>query len=182
MTNVLRRTAAIIAAIACGLMLALVGTAGADERHGDDKNCAFGEAEGDAAAGVGTVPIFAPTFNLCRTGPAESDVTGYFAATVVPSGGLVAPQGPVTCAAFDGDTVSFLYPLNEKSNPPALAGNGILIVAKDGGATGDEIGFFGPAPLIAFQGNQCGFSTLPSTVGRNFAKLPVVTGDVTVRS
>lgn len=184
MTFAMRRAAAAIAALVCGLMMTLTGTALAwdgHDGHDKDKGCAFGQASGDAAAGpFAGAPLFAPKFTLCRTGPAETDVTGYFSANVVPLGQFVAPQGPITCAAFDGNTVSFLYPLNEKSNPAVLAGTAILIVAKDGGDSGDEIGFVGPAPLPVFGGNQCGFATLPSTLARNFIKLPVVSGGVTV--
>ena len=187
MTTTMRRPAALLAALVCGLMMTLTGTALAwdgHDGHDKDKGCSFGQAVGDAQAGpTAGVPVFAPKFTLCKTGPADTDVTGYFAASVVPSGGLIAPQGPVTCAAFDGKTVSFLYPLNEKTSPPVPPNlTAILIVAKDGGpnGAGDTVGFFGPAPIVAFGGNNCSFSTLPSAVAGNITMLPLVSGDVTV--
>lgn len=180
MTNGLRRVAAMTAALVCGLMLALVGTSGADEGHGKDGCSPSAKGDGTAVA-PGGVPFASPVFDLCKTGPADTDVRGYFKALVTLTGGAINVQGPVTCAAFDGKTVSFLYPLNEQSSPP-LVGTAILVVAKDGGPNpaDDAVGFAGPLPIAAFGGNVCDLQTLPAQVASNIVTLPLGSGFITV--
>ena len=134
MTNAMRRAAAVIAALVCGLMLATTGTAlawdGHDGGHDKDKGCSFGKAFGDAQAGPAAgVPVFAPKFDLCKTGPADTDVTGYFSANVVPLGQFVAPQGPITCAAFGGNNCSFA------TLPTTVANNITKLPVISGGVT-----------------------------------------------
>lgn len=105
---------------------------------------------------------------------------GYFAAVgTPPSNLLVAPQGPVTCAAFRPGEVSFLYPLGPGSRPALPPGfTAILIVAKDGGPHGpDAIGFVGPAPIQTFTG--CGFAT-PQALAAAATAMPLTTGSITV--
>ncbi len=182
MTDGWRRWAALIATMAAGLLLAMAGTASAD---GNDHHpqCAVGEANGDGTTvlpgGVVAVDDFA--FDVCQNGDQPTDVTGYFAATPASiPGGVPAPQGPVVCAVFDGHSVTFLYTLNEKSNPPELAGTQVLVVATDGEpqGEGDTIGFFGPAPAATF-GQGCD-PTSPQAVAAAATALPVGAGDISV--
>lgn len=161
-------------------MLVLTGTASAtDGGKGHDKDaCQQGSATGDGTTSALGAPANKFLFNLCRTGPQKTDVTGYFQAAVVLSAGIVQVQGPVTCAVFDGKTVSFFYPFNDKSIDPTGL-NGILIVATDGGPTpaDDKLGFtIGPNALIG----NCDFSTPQAQVARNVTALPLLEGQVVV--
>lgn len=177
-----QRGAALMAAIAVGLLMALTGTASADGSH-EDQKCAEGEAKGDGTTVTpGGVPFATFKFTVCRNGPDTHDVSGYFAGAASLSGGAIAPQGPVTCADFDEDTVSFLYPLNDKSEPPAIRGMEILIVATDGGPSpaDDKVGNAGPLPPAAFGGN-CDLTSPQATFAKANA-LPLGEGQVTVRS
>ena len=88
----------------------------------------------------------------------DGHVSGYFKAVATQPGGLfVAPEGPVTCARFEGNRVGFLYPLKDNTRPFFLKGQYIMITGEDNGGHGrDKVGFLGPAPKAAFPGCEPG--------------------------
>ena len=170
----------VVVAIAATLALALTGIASAHPGPasvgGHDRGCSGGRADGQGASVTNSF-----RFTLCAHGDDPHQVSGYFSAVAIaPAGALVAPQGPVTCAAVTGNTVSFLYPLARGSRPAVLADRtAILIVAVDGGPSGpDRIGFIGPAPTATF-GDRCDLAT-PQAVAALASAQPVLTGSVTV--
>jgi hypothetical protein len=173
MANRTRRWAALVAALATTLALGLAGTAfAADTADQPADSCPFGQATGDGTSvlpGAGAT-VFAYKFDVCRTGPKPTDVTGHFAASTPmdPLGQIPAPQGPVTCAEISDRTASFYYVLDEKSAPPQLAGTVILVHSEDGGAT-DKQGFTGPLPEAAFTGCAAG---TPQSVAAAATGLP----------
>ena len=178
MKRAMGRTATIIAAMVAMVALVMTGSAsahGISPAWGHGNDCDAGRATGDGAS-----PLAAFTFTVCANGQDPHDVSGYFqAAGNFGTGGLIAPQGPVTCAVFKGDTVSFLYPLVGDKPPFPPNSTSILIVATKGGVgTGGKIGFIGPAPTVAF-GNNCDFQSLPVTVGQ-VAQLPLTAGSIDV--
>jgi hypothetical protein len=97
----------------------------------------------------------------------DGHVSGYFKAVgTQPAGLLVAPQGRVTCAEFDGNKVGFLYVLEDNTRPILAKGTYILITAEDNGGHGrDKVGFVGPAPREAFPGCQPSFTPFSVTSG-----------------
>ena len=88
----------------------------------------------------------------------DGHVSGYFKGVATQPGGLlVAPEGPITCARFEGNKVGFLYPLEDNTRPFILKSQYIMIVGEDNGGHGrDKIGFIGPAPKVAFPGCEPG--------------------------
>lgn len=181
------RRAAAIAATVIGVVVALAAPASASTPAsapasapmvgswgGQHPGCASGQATGH-----GTTVIDSFRFALCRTGPDPHDVRGRFAAAGnFGTGALIAPQGPVTCAAFHGDTVSFLYPLEGNRPPFPPDATAILIVAKAGGPGVGKIGFIGPAPAATFA-NSCAPSS-PQALAASAAALPLTTGSISV--
>lgn len=174
----MRRAAALVAAGVVTLALAFVGTAAADDEHHGDRNCSFGEARGEGAAGdpgdEATAVINTFRFEVCRTGEKTTDVTGTFraAGSVPPSNALVL-NGPVTCADFRGNSVGFVYPVAEGSTIPGLRGNSdVLITATDGGPGGQDTIVFTPGLR-----GQFGANCAPTVLG---APQPVTQGDVVV--
>jgi hypothetical protein len=186
MTKRMRMAAATLAGLVMVLTMGTAATASASEADGpapravatwgDGGGCAGGQADGQ-----GATPLNSFRFTVCAHGADPHAAGGYFAAAgTPPSNVLVAPQGPVTCAAFRPGEVSFLYPLGPGSRPDLPgAPTAILIVAKDGGPQGpDAIGFVGPAPVQTFAG--CGFDS-PQALAAGAAALPLTSGSITVR-
>lgn len=182
-SSVVRRVVSLMVALTAGLALAATGTAsaatgGAHPSWGpgsDRGSCAAGQATGHGATVLNSF-----AFTACGHSPDPHDVTGYFSAMGTPPANLlIAPQGPVTCAAFHGDEVAFLYPLAAGSKPafPPNA-TAILIYARAGGPGIGRIGFTPPLPTATFN-NNCGLST-PQALGAKTTALPITTGTITV--
>lgn len=119
------------------------------------------ESDDNSASGSGRTALFAFEFDVHRD--SDGKAHGYFSAKATsPADTLIAPQGPATCAAFDGNKVGFLYPLEDNSKPAALKGQVILITAQDNGpGQTDAIGFLGPAPAAAFPDCHPNVATMP---------------------
>lgn len=180
MKRAMGRGAALVVAIAAGLILALTGTALANGGGGLDwgpwssNDCDSGRAAGDGAFVAATFH-----FNVCSNKHDPHDVAGYFKATGnFGSGAIIAPEGPVTCAVFQGDEVYFLYPLVGDKPPFPPNSTAILIYAKAGGPGVGKVGFSGPAPTATF-GNNCDPTTLQSIQAKTIAQ-PLTSGTVEV--
>lgn len=178
MTKATGRGAALIAAIVAVAALALGGTASAHDTDWGPwgaHDCDAGRATGD-----GAMPLATFKFTVCANDHDPHDVAGYFRATGnFGSGVLIAPEGPVTCAVFQGDEVSFLYPLVGNKPPVPPNSTSILIYAKAGGVGQGKTGFF-MAPTATF-GNKCGFET-PQAIAAKTDALPLTKGSVSVTS
>jgi hypothetical protein len=118
-----------------------------------------------SSEGHGTFALSSFKWHLKRD--SDGHVSGYFKGVgTQPAGLLIAPQGPVTCAEFDGNKVGFLYPLEDNTRPFLLKGTYILISAEDNGGHGrDKIGFLGPAPREAFPDCHPSFTPFDVTSG-----------------
>lgn len=94
-------------------------------------------------------------------------MSGYFKAVATQPGGLlVAPQGPVICADFEGNKVGFRYPLEDNTRPSLAKGTYIMITAEDNGGNGrDKVGFVGPGPKAAFPSCHPGLTPFAVTSG-----------------
>jgi hypothetical protein len=106
------------------------------------------------------------------TRDSDGHVHGYFKKGALPPPGdaVFALQGHVTCAKFEGNKVSFLYRVEDKSRPFLANGQYVLIVGEDHGGHGrDRVGFYPAYP------KQFGCKLLP-------APLPVTSGRVHVDS
>lgn len=178
MASGMRRAAALVVAAVVAMGLALIGTAAADENHGKDRECSFGEARGEGTAGApgdeATAIINTFGFEVCRTGEETTDVTGTFrAAGSIPPSDAIILNGPVTCADIRGNSVGFVYPVAEGSTIPGVTGNAdVLITATDGGPGGGDTITFTPGLKGQF-GDDCA----PTVVG---APQPVTQGDIVV--
>lgn len=172
------RVTALVATVVAILALAVGGTAWANDGSGSGSG--GGGCAGGQSSGHGTIITNSFDWTLCRHSANPNDVSGFFRAVGVgPTGAVVAPQGPVTCAAFQGDEVSFLYPLTTGSRPPLPSGaTAILIYGKAGGPGVGKVGFTPPLPTASF-GNKCDFTT-PQAIATKASAQPVVTGAVTV--
>jgi hypothetical protein len=142
------RIGAVVAAAAAAV-LAITGTAIAHDGSG--------RSEGHGTFALGS-------FDWRFQRDSDGHVSGYFKAVATqPAGILVAPQGRVTCASFEGNKVGFLYLLEGNTRPAVAKGTYILITAEDNGGHGrDKVGFLGPAPKAAFPG--CDPSLTPFNV------------------
>jgi hypothetical protein len=180
MTNRTGRGAAFVAAIAAALMLALTGTAAAGEAHaGTGSPMTSSGCEGGQAVGRGATPINSFDFTVCRHGSDVRAATGYFRTeATAPANAVVAAQGPVTCADVRGNTASFYYPFGPGSKlPPNPAVTGIVIVAVDGGPTGDRIGF---EPVLAGANADCSQDSPTVKLAVASALVPVTSGSISV--
>jgi hypothetical protein len=186
MTSATVRGLAFLAAAVVSLALALGGVAsahtlsptwGPGSGSGSEGNCSGGQAAGSGSILGGALSA---SFTVCKHGTDPHAVSGFFHAMgTPPSNILLAPQGPVTCAAFRGDEVSFLYPLAAGSQPPLPPNaTAILIYAKAGGPGVGKVGFTGPLPTAVFGGN-CDFSSLEGTAAQADAQ-PLSSGSVSV--
>lgn len=124
-----------------------------------------------SSEGHGTFAL--ATFNWHFDRDSDGHVSGYFKAVATQPGGIfVAPQGPVTCAVFEGNKVGFLYPLEDNTKPAIAKGTYILITAEDNGGHGrDKIGFLGPAPKAAFPGCSPNLSPALFPVTSGYTKI-----------
>lgn len=83
----------------------------------------------------------------------------------------------MTCADIRDDTAWFYYPFGPGSVPPPNpAVTGILIVAVDGGASGDKFGF---VPVLAGANAACS-QEAPSVTPAKATAVPVTSGATTV--
>jgi hypothetical protein len=134
----MRTWARLTAVVAATALLVTAGTASADDRSG--------HAEGHGR-------ILTNSFDFHVRRDSDGHVHGYFkAVATAPFGILIAPEGPVTCAEFDGNKVGFLYPLRDETRPFFAKGQYIMIVAEENVHGPDKVGFLGPAPRAAFPG------------------------------
>jgi hypothetical protein len=124
-------------------------------------------ADGDAHSSDAHGTFALASFDWHFHQDSDGQVHGYFKAVATQPGGLlVAPEGPVTCARFEGNKVGFLYPLEDDTRPALAKGTYILITAEDNGGNGrDKIGFVGPAPKAAFPDCRPGATPFSVTSG-----------------
>jgi hypothetical protein len=145
------------ARVGAGVLVAILVAVGGGTASARDRS---GSSEGHGRFALAS-------FNWHLERDSDGRVSGYFKAVATQPGGLlVAPQGPVTCAEFDGNKVGFLYPLEGATRPCLLKRTYIMITAEDNGGHGrDKVGFLGPAPREAFPGCQPGFTPFAVTSG-----------------
>jgi hypothetical protein len=126
---------------------------------------AIAQDDSGSSQGHGTFALASFDWHFQRD--SDGHVSGYFKGTATQPGGvLVAPEGRVTCADFEGNKVGFLYPLEDDTRPSLAKGTYIMITAEDNGGGGrDKIGFVGPAPKEAFPGCHPGVTPFSVTSG-----------------
>ena len=100
-------------------------------------------ADRDSVKGSGNQGVADFRFAAFNNGETATSATGAWSA----ENQFIDFSGPITCLTVEGNRAGFIYPIDDESKPEAARGKAVLIWIEDNGATGDKMGFFGPAPL-----------------------------------